>query len=235
MKRKVSAVLAALLALALMLPMIASAETVTLAYTTGALNLRSGPGTNYSSLGAVRHGDHITVLEYGSVWSKVKTDGGKIGYIKNLYIKGSGSEYASGTTYYSSRFTVYTTGNVNFRAGASTGTASMGVLAKGTKLTALGENGNFYLVVNSAGTQGFVSKNYCSKDGGSTPSPSPDPTVYRTVTASAVHMRDKGGMSGNIIMTLYKGTKVKLITSGNYWDYVEYNGTRGWIKKTYLK
>lgn len=231
--KKVSIVLSILLALALMLPALASAETVSLAYSNGSLTLRKGPGTEYGAAGYLKHGDSITVLESGDVWSKIKTSAGKTGYIKNLYIKGTGSNYASGTTYFTNRFTVYTTGNVNFRAGASTDTKSMGVLAKGTQLTALGENGDFYLVKNSAETQGYVSKKWVSKtNGGSSVEPA---ATYKTVTASAVHMRDKGGMSGKIIKTIYKGAKVKLIKSGNYWDFVEYNGTQGWIKKTYLK
>ena len=236
MKKKFASILAIVLILAL-IPCMALAETVSLAYTGGALNLRKGPGTDYASLGTVHHGDHITVLSYGEVWSKIQTDSGKVGYIKNLYIKDGDSNYASGIRYYDSHYTAYTTAKVNFRAGASTGTASMGTLSRGTKVTVLGENGSFYLVKNSAGTQGFVSKSYISrsKPSGSSSSSSSSSAKTMTVTASYVNMREGGGMSYKVIKVLPRGTVVTVVKRGNYWTRVNYKGTLGWIKNTYLK
>ena len=234
-KNKFAAILSALLILAL-IPGAALAETVSLAYSGGALNLRKGPGTGYASLGTVHDGDHIDVLRYGDVWSKVETDDGKIGYIKNLYIKDGDTNYASGTDYFDSHYIAYTTATVNFRAGASTSTASMGTLTKGTKLTVLGENGKFYLVKNSAGTQGFVSKSYISRSEPSTGSSSSSSSAKTmTVTASYVNMRAGGGLSYDVIKVLPRGTVVTVVTRGNYWTRVNYKGTLGWIKNTYLK
>lgn len=236
-KNKFAAILAVLLVLA-MLPA-ALAETVTLAYSGGALNLRKGPGTEYRSLGTLHDGDHIEVLRYGSVWSKVETDSGKIGYIKNLYIDDGNTDYAAGTDYFDSHFTVYTTAKVNFRAGASTDTASMGTLAKGAKLTALGENDGFYLVKNSAGTQGYVSKNYISRkqpSGSSSSSSSSSGSANtKTVSASSVNMREGGGLSYRVLKVLPRGTEVRVIKRGNYWTQVNYRGTVGWIKNSFLK
>ena len=234
-KNKFAAILAALLILAL-IPGAALAETVSLAYSGGSLNLRKGPGTEYRSLGTVHDGDHIDVLRYGDVWSKVETDDGKVGYIKNLYIEDGDTNYASGTDYYDSHYTAYTTASVNFRAGASTSTASMGTLSKGTKVTVLGENGRFYLVKNSTGTQGFVSKTYISrtKPTSSTGSSSSSAKTM-TVTASYVNMRAGGGLSYSVVKVLPRGTVVTVVTRGNYWTRVNYKGTLGWIKNTYLK
>ena len=234
-KNKFAAILAALLILAL-IPGAALAETVSLAYSGGSLNLRKGPGTEYRSLGTVHDGDHIDVLRYGDVWSKVETDDGKVGYIKNLYIEDGDTNYASGTDYFDSHYTAYTTASVNFRAGASTSTASMGTLSKGTQVTVLGENGRFYLVKNSAGTQGFVSKTYISrtKPASSTGSSSSSAKTM-TVTASYVNMRAGGGLSYSVVKVLPRGTVVTVVTRGNYWTRVNYKGTLGWIKNTYLK
>ena len=233
---KFMAILAALLILAL-LPGAALAEYVSLAYSGGSLNLRKGPGTEYRSLGTVHDGDYIDVLSYGSVWSKVETDDGRIGYIKNLYIDDGDSNYASGIDYYDSHYTAYVTASVNFRAGASTGTASMGTLSKGTKVTVLGENGSFYLVKNAKGTQGFVSKNYISrtKPSGGSSSGSTSTGKTKVVTASAVNMRAGGGLSYSVIKVLPRGTVVTVVATGNYWTRVNYKGTLGWIRNTYLK
>ena len=87
MKRsKFSILLAVALLLCLLLPAAALADTVSMARSGGSLYLRSGPGRDYKSVGTVHDGDYITVVSYGSVWSKVKTSSGKTGYIKNLYI-----------------------------------------------------------------------------------------------------------------------------------------------------
>lgn len=234
MKNKVLKTLAALMVVMLMVPVFACAETVSLAYSDGALNLRKGPGTDYASLGTVHNGDHITIVQSGDIWSKIKTDGGKVGYIKNLYIAGSDKNYASGTTYVSG-YTAYTTAGVNFRSGASTSTTVMSVLPKGTKVTVLGENDGFYLVKNSKGTQGFVSKKYVSTKAPSSGSDSASTARTKTVTGNYVNLRADGGMSAKVLKVLTKGTVVSVVKEGKYWTCVDYNGTVGWIKKTYLK
>ena len=110
----------------------------------------------------------------------------------------------------------------------------MGTLSKGTKVTVLGENGRFYLVKNSAGTQGFVSKSYISRNKPSGSSSSSSAKTM-TVTASYVNMRAGGGLSYDVIKVLPRGTVVTVVTRGNYWTRVNYKGTLGWIKNTYLK
>ena len=182
----------------------------------------------------MHNGDHITIVQSGDVWSKVKTDSGKVGYIKNLYISGSDKNYASGTSYVSG-YTAYTTANVNFRSGASTSTSVMGVLSKGTKVTVLGENGGFYLVKNSKGTQGFVSKKYVSTKASSSSGDSMSTAKTKTVTGNYVNLRADGGMSAKVLKVLTKGTVVSVVKEGKYWTCVDYKGTVGWIKKTYLK
>lgn len=236
MKKKISIALAILLIFALTVP--AMAENVVLAYKGGSLYLRKGPGTEYASNGTLHHGDYIKVISYGDIWSKVQTGNGRTGYIKNLYINDGDYDYAAGTSYYNGGYTAYTTASVNFRAGASTGTASMGTLGKGTKLTVLGENGNFYLVRNSAGTQGYVSKNYVSRSySGSSSGSSSSSGSYgtMTVTASYVNMRAGGGLSYSVLRVLPRGTRVEVLKRGNYWTRVNYRGTIGWIKNSYLR
>lgn len=228
------------LTLALVLCMLvpaALAATVEMAYSGGSLYLRTGPGRSYDTNGTVHDGDYITVLNYGDIWSKVKTSSGRTGYIKNLYIDDGDNTYASGTNYFGSRYKVYTTASVNLRAGASTGTAVISTLSKGTKLTAMGRNGNFYLVQTANGTQGYVSSSYLSKSkvSGSSSSSSSSSAYTKTVSASYVNMREGGGLSYDVVRVLPRGTKVEVLYTGNYWTRVRCGGDTGWIKNTYLK
>ena len=238
MKRsKFSILLAAALLICLLLPAAASAASVSMAQGGGSLYLRSGPGRDYSSVGTVHDGDYISVVSYGDIWSKVKTSGGKTGYIKNLYIDDGDGDYAAGTSYFSS-YTVYTTSGVNLRSGASTGTSVIKTLASGTKLTARGKNGSFYLVETSDGTQGYVSSSYISKKSGGNSSSSGNTSSSKktkTVTASAVNVRAGGGMSYKVLRVLPYGTKVTVLKVGNYWTQIQYGSTTGWIKNVYLK
>lgn len=232
-KTRFTAILAIVLIIGMLAPA-ALAAHVEMATSGGSLYLRSGPGREYTAKGTVHDGDYISVISYGDVWSKVKTNSGKTGYIKNLYIDDGDSNYASGTTYIERR-TMYTTASVNLRSGASTGTAVIRTLSKGTKVTALGKNNGFYLVQTSNGTQGYVSSKYLSTSKVSGGSSSSSSSTTKTVTASYVNMREGGGLSYDVVRVLPRGTKVTVLKKGNYWTRVSYKGTTGWIKNTYLK
>ena len=235
MKRKLSVLLVIAMLLSFTLPMMAGAESVSLAYKNGSLHLRKGPGTNYGSNGYVKNGDLIEVLSKGSVWSKVVTSSGRVGYIKNLYISGNGANYADGTNYYGGSYTGYVTtkhagSSVNLRAGASTSTASMGQLKNGTKVKVLGENGSWYLVETASGTQGYMSKTYI-KTSASAPA-----ATYATVTGSVVNLRAGTGTQYAIKTAFTRGTTVKVLekTTAGWWK-VQWNGYTGYLSANYLK
>ena len=211
----------------------AQAETVKLAYKGGSLNLRTGPGTQYGNNGYVYNGDYITVLETGSVWSKVLTSDMRVGYIKNLYISGNGSKYADGTVYYSGKYsgtvsTKYADSKVNLRAGASSSAAKITSLKNGTKVSVLGKNGSWYLISTSAGTQGFMHEKYIKSSAAS--------AVSARVTGSAVNMRAYPNASSARVTTLIKGTVVKVLdTSNAKWWFVQYSSYTGFMYSAYLK
>lgn len=236
LKSKLIKVLSLVLILCTLVPVAANAAAVKLAYTSGSLYLRKGPSHDYGTNGTVHDGDYISVINYGDVWSKVKTDDGRTGYIKNLYINDGDNNYASGTSYFDGSYTVYTTASVNMRSGASTSTSVITTLSKGSKLQALGKNGKFYLVKKGDGQQGYVSSSYLTKTkvNGSSSSTGSSSSNTKKVTASYVNMRAGGGLSYDVLKVLPRGTKVKVLYVGNYWTRVEYNGTKGWIKNIYL-
>lgn len=236
MKRsKLTLVLTAMLLAGQLLPVAASAATVQMYYGGGAIYLRTGPGTNYGENGVVRDGDWVEVLSYGGVWSQVRTSGGRVGYIKNLYINDGNGSYAAGTSYFGSGRSVYTTADVNLRAGASTTTSVITTLGRGTKLTALGTNGGFYLVQTAGGTQGYVNGSYISEGKPSAAAPSGGAGWTKVVTASWVNVRAGGGMHYGVLGKLPRGTAVEVIQVGNYWTRVRCGSLVGWIKNDYLR
>jgi len=232
MIKKISALL---LAFVLMVStFLVCAETIKLAYSGGSLKLRNGPGTNYKVNAYLSNGDKITVLSKGSVWSKVKTAGGKVGYVKNLYISGNGSQYASGTTYYDKKLsatvkTKYSSSTVNLRAGAASSTASMGTVKNGTKLTVLGKNGSWYLVSTANGTEGYIHKNYVVTSSAAS-------AVTAKVTGKVVYIRQSASKDSKAVTALTKGTEVKVLsTSNSKWWKVQYKSYTGYMYSKYLK
>ena len=230
MKRLLSILLIVMLVLATFA--FADAESVKLAYKGGSIKLRTGPAKSYGYTQYLKDGAYITVLQKGSAWSKVKTSGGKTGYIKSLYISGIGSMYADGTSYWKSTKIGYTTGSVHLRAGASTSADTLAYLSKGTKVKGLGKNGSFYLVELADGTQGFVSSKYVT---GSSSSIS-TPKVYAKVTGTWVYMRKGPSVEYDDIMLIKMGSKVTVVSTANpKWWKITYNGKTGYMWSQYLQ
>ena len=134
--------------------------TVALAYEDGSINLRAGEGTDTDIVTSLKHGQAIAVITYGDIWSKVATESGKEGYIKNLYINDGNELYAAGIEYFGGSYKKEVFIGVNMYAGASGETALIVSLQQGTVVNALGENGSYTLVATEDGAQGFVKTSY---------------------------------------------------------------------------
>lgn len=135
------------------------------------LNIRSGPGTSYESLGKLKKGTQVTGTLSGS-WVKVNYNG-KTGYLslENLTAAGSGtasssaspspSAVASGVTdnATSASYSV-TNETLNVRSGPGTTYESLGKLSKGDKVTGTITGG--WLKLDYKGKTGYVSAQYLS-------------------------------------------------------------------------
>lgn len=66
-----------------------SGNAATVVTNTGALNIRSGPGTNYAKTGSLYKGERVTVLSAGNGWSRILYHGTKIGWVSSQYLSTS--------------------------------------------------------------------------------------------------------------------------------------------------
>jgi uncharacterized protein YgiM (DUF1202 family) len=67
------------------------------------------------------------------------------------------------------------------------------------------------------------------------PTPSPTPSGPQATTNSFVHLRASNSTSSAILANLDGGTLVQLLPySDSVWQEVQYNGTTGYIYKSYL-
>lgn len=115
------------------------------------LNIRSGPGTGYGSVGSLNAGDRVSILEQftydGVTWGCTKSGWISLDYV---YIDGSGTgNNKTGTV---------TGDNLNIRSGPGTGYGAVGSLNSGDRVTIL-----YQLTVGDT-TWGNIDKGWISMD-----------------------------------------------------------------------
>ncbi|MFB2350608.1 SH3 domain-containing protein [Priestia megaterium] len=163
------------------------AESTTYIVTASTLNVRSGAGTNYASIGSVTKGQKLSVVSKSGSWYKINYNG-RTGYVSSDYVQASGTTTppAESTTY------IVTASTLNVRSGAGTNYASIGSVTKGQKLSVVSKSGSWYKI-NYNGRTGYVSSDY----------------VQASATASPKLVVDS-------FKTLGNAQQVILVTADNY-------------------
>lgn len=131
--------------------------------TTDALNLRTGPGTNYSIVLTLAKGATVTVTDNSNAtWAKVKTSSGKEGYCSKQYLTitqsgGTDTDPLPHTIVGA----VVTADVLRLREQANTGSKILANLPNGTSLAVLDvSNPSWYKVSTTGGLTGFVSSEF---------------------------------------------------------------------------
>ncbi|MGE7717628.1 SH3 domain-containing protein [Priestia megaterium] len=203
-----------------------SAESTTYTVTASTLNVRSGAGTNYASIGSVTKGQKLAVVSKSGSWYKINYNG-RTGYVSSDYVQ------ASGTTTPSAESTTYTVtaSTLNVRSGAGTNYASIGSVTKGQKLAVVSKSGSWYKI-NYNGRTGYVSSDYVQASG--TTTPSAENTTY-TVTASKLNVRSGAGTNYASIGSVTKGQKLAVVSKSGDWYKINYNGRTGYVSSDYVQ
>ena len=207
--------------------------------TTGSVNFRKGPGTNYASIKMLSKGAKVTVLALENGWYKIDVNG-TTGYVSKAYIKVDTNSTGAPTDTSGSSDTATgtgtTTGSVNFRKGPGSSYASIKMLSKGTKLTIYALENGWYKV-SVGGTTGYISKEYVKVDSGSTTAPSTT-TWVGEVYGEYVRMRSTPDLNtqSNILGDYPVGTRVTILAqTANGFYQVIVNGVTGYMHKDYVK
>lgn len=231
-----------LLALALLLgafpasAMAASRKTVYVSSTgSGTLNLRAGPGKDYDVKGYVHHGDRVSVLDERGIWSKVRTDDYKTGWIKTKYIDGTTRALGTGTK------TVRTSGDsLNLRSGPGTHYSVRGYVWNGARVKVLNTEDDWVKVtVQSTGDTGWIRERYIHGGSWHDDDDDDDDDDDGTrkvchVTAYTLNVRSGAGTGYSVKTTLYEGDAFQVIgTSGNWYHIRTFDGVTGWVSRSY--
>lgn len=222
--------------------------TGTVNISSGSLNVRSGPGTNYSVVASLKKGASVKVYEtktVGSVtWGRVDQ-----GWVSMQYIKlnaassdsntgsNTGSSTGSSTgsdsgsqdntvTAASRTGTVTASGTLNVRSGAGTSYSKVGSVKGGDKVTITA----LKMVSGSAWgkiSSGWICLDYVKLDAATAGSPA-------LIKGSNLNIRSGAGTSYSKVGTYAKGTQVTILetkkVSSTTWGRTE----KGWISMDYV-
>lgn len=203
------------------------------------LNMRSGPGTSNSVSRVLSKGTEVTTVgKKSGTWLQVKA-GNVTGWVSASYltaVKSAPAPVKKPAPVVAKK--VYSaTANVNFRKGAGTNHASIGIVKKGAKVTGTGSVSGKWIQVKTGSQTGWVSSAYLTT--GSVTVTKPKPPVVNTKnsvsTTSNVHFRSGAGTSHKSLSVLSKGTKVTLTgKKSGTWSQVKKGSVTGWVSSTYL-
>lgn len=228
---------------------------------TGALNVRSGPGVSYGTVAVIYQGQSVDLLGRWAAnqWVLIRLWNGTEGWVNSFYLQTSvpvnnlpvvgapapppAPAPAPPPT---GALAVVNTGALNVRSGPSPTYPSLAVVFQGQQLPLISRNAaaTWARVQLPNGAQGWVNVYYVLSNVaiGSLPvadTPPPDPAqALGVVSSGAVNVRSGPGAQYTSIAVLSSGTSVGLVgrNADASWIKVHLsNGHEGWIRATLLQ
>ena len=121
--------------------------------TTASLNLRSGPGTSYSTLGSVTRNEIFTVLNHSNGWYRIEK-GGERGWISGNFV--AVKDQYQGISSIGVRVN---TSTLRIRKGPGTSYEQVGTTTQGETFSILEQSRGWYKI-NRSGTIGWISGDF---------------------------------------------------------------------------
>jgi uncharacterized protein YgiM (DUF1202 family) len=217
--------------------------------TTGALNVRSGPGIGYGVVTVVRQGNVVTLIGRNSVssWAQVRLAGGQVGWVNaaliqpnvaltSLPVTETAAPPAAGTG-------TVATGALNLRSGPAVNYAIVTTLQYGQTVTLLARNSaSSWAQVRSAGGHvGWVHAAYLQTNVAISSLPvagAPAATHTAIVATGTLNVRSGPGVGYAITSWVTQGQAVTLLGRNNASSWAQIrlaNGHVGWVNAGFLQ
>ncbi|MDQ3779502.1 MAG: SH3 domain-containing protein [Chloroflexota bacterium] len=218
--------------------------------TTDDLNLRSGPGASYSTLGTVPANSRLNVSGAAEAGYYPVSYGEQTGWVAAEFVVVD-SEAAAEPELVESAQTVPGRGTtegratepLNLRSGPGRESEVLLTMPEGSVVPLSGEANNGYLNVTYNGTTGWVDAAYLSLSEPAPASTTADPgSLVVPVTAGGaartttdLNLRGGPGVSESVLLVIPGGEPLALTgeVSGDYVG-VSYNGAQGWVDANFL-
>ncbi|MCM3570725.1 SH3 domain-containing protein [Neobacillus mesonae] len=203
----------------------------------GSLNLRQRASTSSAVVASLSKGTAVSVYSEANGWAKIKANG-KVGYVSSKFLSsanagGPSKQPAASVT---TKYVNIEGGSLNLRQRASTSSAVVASLSKGTAVSVYSE-ANGWAKVKANGKEGYVSSSFLSsKESNSTSKETANTPAakYVNVTSGALNMRNKPSLTASIIIKLAKGTAVKVYSNSGGWAKIEVYGKTGYVSSEFL-
>ncbi|MCX0376881.1 SH3 domain-containing protein [Clostridium perfringens] len=233
-----------------------STEKTGIVNVSSSLNVREGASTSSKVIGSLSGNTKVTIVGEEGAFYKIEYKGSH-GYVAKEYIKDvtENNNSNQGTQTPEKPSTpentektgiVNVSSSLNVREGASTSSKVIGSLSGNTKVTIVGEEGDFYKI-EYKGSHGYVAKEYIkdvtennnSNQGTQTPEkPSTPENTEKTGivnVSSSLNVREGASTSSKVIGSLSGNTKVTIVGEEGEFYKIEYKGSHGYVAKEYIK
>ncbi|WP_332833517.1 SH3 domain-containing protein [Clostridium perfringens] len=220
------------------------------------LNVRSEASTSSKVIGSLSGNSKITIVGEEGAFYKIEYKGSH-GYVAKEYVKDvtESNNSNQGTQTPEKPSTPETTkktgivnvsSSLNVRSEASTSSKVIGSLSGNSKVTIVGEEGEFYKI-EYKGSHGYVAKEYVkdvtesnnSNQGTQTPEkPSTPETTKKTGivnVSSSLNVRSEASTSSKVIGSLSGNSKITIVGEEGAFYKIEYKGSHGYVAKEYVK
>ncbi len=202
----------------------------------GALNMRSGAGTNFGVIAVLPNAATVTLTgQTSGSWKSISYNG-LAGWAFGDYLSTGGS--TSGTAPPATSGTAVTSASLNMRSGAGAGFSLLKVVPSGATVSLTSNVSNGYTQVVHGGTTGWVLSIYLGSGSAAAPPPasSASATGPATVINGALNLRSGPGTNNSVLLVMPGGASVTLLgESSNGFVKLTYQGTTGWASSTYIQ
>ena len=199
---------------------VASPALANTAYPIDAVNVRSGPGTDYAVIGTLNPGQTADVVAREGSWLRVRTGDGTVGYVADWVTR----EVYDGPTYVQ-----VVDGPLNLRSGPEFGALAIGRVPKGAQYRALESLNGWYRIDTVTDGTGWITGQFSAVVGMEpAPTPTPAPTP---VTPPADLLVKEVQSAANTALYTGRSKEYDLVAPVRAWERLTYvDSAEGWLK-----
>ena len=216
------------------------------AVATGNVNVRSGPGTNYSRIGNLKKAQIISIVSVSGDWTEIVMSQNRKGYVHKDYISfvcGSAaiSQIDVPSTDPGSMGAAIATGNVNVRQGPGTNYKKLGQLRRGQTIAVWSVKGKWAEITWTGNQHAYVHMDYLKFEVGSNGAtidvPSTDPgSMGAAIATGNVNVRQGPGTNYKKLGQLRRGQTIAVWSIKGKWAEITWTGSqKGYVHIDYLR
>lgn len=195
------------------------------------VNVRSWPSYDAGVLTQLGVGSTVQITGTTGAWYSVWTNG-VVGYIHSNFLSVQGGGNPSGTA-------TVRSGPLNLREAPSMRARVIMQLPTGYRVSVLSTEGT-WSQIQAGNTLGYVVTSYLSTSGGGgniNKDPINTPGANATIRTSGgnLNLRSSGSSMAPVIDSYGNGSRIRVITAGSVWSYVQAGNQYGYMSSQFLR